>query len=146
VRRWLCALIATVIVLAAGPVVAQEAGLVLTDAYLQTVIPAVPAAGYFTLQNAGDTDRVLVGASSPGCGMLMLHQSRNNSGVEEMVAVDTITVQAHRNITFAPGGYHLMCMSPGDAVTPGGTVPVTLMFEDGGALTADFPVRSPTEN
>ena len=64
---------------------------------------------------------------------------------EEMVAVEAIVVPAHGIITFAPAGYHLMCMSPGDAVTPGGAVSVTLTFADGGTLSADFPVRSATD-
>ena len=47
------------------------------------------------------------------------------------------------SVTFAPAGYHLMCMKPTAAVKPGGTVPVTLTFKDGGTLTGDFPVRGP---
>ncbi len=134
------------VAIAAAPATATVAtGLVVTGAYLQTVIATVPAAGYFTLENTGDTDRVLVSASSPGCGALMMHQSQDVGGVGQMIAVDTLLVPAHGSVTFSPGGYHLMCISPGDAVTPGGTVPVTLTFADGGALTVDFPVRRPTD-
>ena len=54
--------------LSAGlPAAADEHGLEVSDAYMQTTIPSRPAAGYFTLKNNGDVDRVLVGASSPGC-------------------------------------------------------------------------------
>ena len=37
-----------------------------------------------------------------------------------------------------------MCMSPTAAAAPGGSVPVTLRFEDGGSLVASFPVRGAT--
>ena len=126
---------------AAEPAAADEAGLALSGPYMRLIIPARPAAGYFTLENAGDADRALVGAASPGCGSVMLHKSESKNGVETMMPVASVPVPAHQSISFAPGAYHLMCMAPTASLKPGGSVPVTLKFEDGGTLTADFPVR-----
>ena len=64
--------------------------------------------------------------------------------METMREVDSITLPAHGSIDFAPGGFHLMCMSPTDALKPGTTTQMTLSFKDGDALTSDFPVRSVT--
>ncbi len=127
------------------PAAAAETDLVLSGGYMQTTIPAVPAAGYFTLENKGDTDRELVGASSPGCGSVMLHKSEEVNGVSTMRHVDSVPVPAHNSITFAPGGYHLMCMSPTASLKLGSSVPVTLTFKNGGTVTSDFPVRKPGE-
>jgi periplasmic copper chaperone A len=132
---------ASAVFVAACPVAADEAGLALSGGYMRTIIPSRPAAGYFTLDNKSDTDRVLVGASSPGCGSVMLHKSEATNGVETMMPVDSVPVPAHQSVTFAPGGFHLMCMAPTAALKPGVSVPVTLTFKDGGALTGDFPVR-----
>jgi copper(I)-binding protein len=44
-------------------------------------------------------------------------------------------------VTFAPGGYHLMCMQPSMKI--GETVNVTLMFQDGSKLAAALPVFGP---
>jgi periplasmic copper chaperone A len=107
-------------------------------------MPSLPAAGYFTLSNAGATARILVAAASPACGALMLHQSVSTNGEERMVIVPSVTVPAHGNIRFAPGGYHLMCMSPGSAIKPGQSVPVTLRLRDGATLSTNFPVRGAT--
>jgi hypothetical protein len=123
---------------------AAEPGLAISNPWMRTVVPTRPAAGYFTLTNDTAKPHALVGASSPACGMLMLHKSVHENGLERMVMVKTIPVAAHNAVTFAPGGYHLMCMSPSHAVTPGSAVPVTLRFADGGTVTADFPVRSAT--
>lgn len=112
---------------------------------MQTTIPSVPGAGYFTLENKGETGRELVGASSPGCGSVMLHKSEEVDGVSTMHHVDGVPVPAHKSITFAPGGYHLMCMSPTASLKPGNSVPVTLTFKNGDKLTGDFPVRKPGE-
>jgi copper(I)-binding protein len=59
-----------------------------------------------------------------------------------MAMVDSVDVPAHGSISFAPGGYHLMCVRPADRVKPGNTVEMTLTFDDGGALTVDFRVRN----
>ena len=118
----------------------DAAGLSVTDGWLRSIIPSRPAGGYFTVKNDSDTDRKLVGASSPGCGMLMLHQSTTGT----MVMVRQVDVPAHGSAMFAPGGFHLMCMKPTDMIKPGKSVPVTLKFDGGGTLTADFPVRGAT--
>ena len=123
---------------------ADEGGLALTHPWFRLVMPSLPAAGYFTLSNSGAAAQSLVGASSPGCGMLMLHRSVNQGGQERMVMVQSVPVPAHGKVSFAPGGYHLMCMSPTAALRPGQSVPVTLRFAGGGSLTASFPVRNAT--
>lgn len=119
-------------------------GLGLSDGWMRIIIPSRPAAGYFTLKNNSSTERKLVGASSPDCGMMMLHQSKTENGVDQMMPVKEVAVPAHGSVHFAPGGYHLMCMRPKAAVKPGKSVPVTLTFDDGTSLTADFAVRGAT--
>ena len=104
------------------------------------LLPSRPAAGYFDLQNTGSTKLVLTGASSPGCGMLMLHRSVNTGGTERMEMVPELTVPAHGTVHVAPGGYHLMCTQPSPGLQTSGSVPVTLTFQGGGAVTTSFKV------
>lgn len=129
--------------LTTGPALAGEGGggLAVQNAWLRVLIPSRPAAGYFVLRNDGDAARQLVGARSPACGGLMLHRSLQESGQDRMEMVESVEVPPHGAVRFAPGGYHLMCMSPGADVKPGGQVPVTLRFADGAALTASFAVK-----
>jgi periplasmic copper chaperone A len=122
---------------------AAENGLAVSKAWMRFVLPSRPAAGYFTLANTTSKAVLLVGASSPACGTLMLHKSVvEKDGAERMVMVKSIAVPAHGNLSFAPGGYHLMCMDPAKTMTPGGKVPVTLRFDDKHTLTAEFLVRN----
>lgn len=120
---------------------AAESGVSLQDGWMRTLIRSRPAAGYFLLRNTTATPKVLIGAASPACGQLTLHQSLDQSGQHRMVAVRQVDVPAHGSLSFAPGNYHLMCMEPGKALKPGGSVKVTLDFADGGTLAADFAVR-----
>ncbi|MGH7116601.1 MAG: copper chaperone PCu(A)C [Stellaceae bacterium] len=145
VRRTLLVLCTICGALAAGAAArAGEGGLALESPWFRLVLPSLPAAGYFTLSNPTGEAHTLVGAASPACGMLMLHRSTSEGGQERMAMVQSVSVPAHGKVSFAPGGYHLMCTSPSPQMRPGRSVPVTLRFADGGSLTATFPVRNAT--
>ncbi len=119
-------------------VYAASTTVTVTKPWMRYLLPNIPAAGYMVLQNRGDSDAVLTGAASPACGMLMLHKSQDDSGMAMMMAVQTVTVPAHGSVTFALGGYHLMCMQPNMKI--GAQVPVTLTFQDGSTIAATLPV------
>ncbi len=118
--------------------VAEPASVTAQKPWMRYLLPSIPAAGYMVLQNNGAADAVLTSAASPACGMLMLHQSRDESGTAMMTDVGAITIPAHDSITFAPGGYHLMCMAPRMKV--GGAVDVVLTFQGGATLHVTAPV------
>jgi copper(I)-binding protein len=101
----------------------------------------LPAAGYFTLHNAGSNAVALAGASSPACGMLMLHKSSTENGMSSMSDMATVLVPAGAKVGFAPGGYHLMCDDPTPVMKHGARVPVTLQFQDGKTLATTFVVK-----
>lgn len=130
---------------ALGPAVAQAAGaavpLTVSNPWIRVVAGPTPAAAYFTLSNASNRPAALVGASSPDCGAMMMHESRSVNEVETMIMVARRTVPSHGQIAFSPGGFHLMCMAPSKAVRPGNSIPITLRFADGRRLAVVFPVR-----
>jgi periplasmic copper chaperone A len=110
----------------------------ISNPWMRYLLPNIPAGGYMVLQNSGDGDAVLTGASSPDCGSLMLHQSQDNSGMAMMMDVQSVTVPAKGKVSFAPGGYHLMCMQPKMKI--GQRVPVTLNFQGGFNILLTMPV------
>lgn len=123
---------------------AAERDLHVSDAWIRSIVPSRPAAGYFKLMNRGDQEVELTGASSPACGGMMLHHSMRENGVDKMMMVKSVPVPAHGSIAFAPGGYHLMCTQPTSAIKPGDSVPVTLTFSNGASVTAGFAVKGAT--
>jgi periplasmic copper chaperone A len=142
VRLGLCTALAVFLI--AAPVGHSDAaanGIAVSGQWFRFVMRSLPAAGYFTLSNATATAQTLIGAQSTACEALMLHRSVNTNGEERMVMVPNVPVPAHGSVRFAPGGYHLMCMSPKPAMTPGQSVPVTLRLANGETVNAQFPVR-----
>ena len=120
---------------AATPAITIENG------WIRALPGTVPSGGYFVLHNAGKGAATLIGAESPGCGMLMLHLSENKGGMSAMRHVESVDVAPGGTLAFKQGGYHLMCMQPTAAIKPGASVPVTLIFQGGMKVTASFAVR-----
>jgi len=133
---------AAVVAASFAPAIAAPPNATVSDAWIRALPASVPSGGYFTLHNNGSAPLKLTGASSPACGMLMLHKSEDMGGMMHMDDMTTIDVPAKGTLKFAPGGYHLMCMDATSAIKPGNTVDVTLQFAGGAALTAKFIVKN----
>jgi copper(I)-binding protein len=137
-------LLAALLTLTVVPVFAQASSISLSDGWIRLLPGGLPAAGYFTLHNNGKTKLALTGADTPACGMLMLHKSEDKGGMSSMQDVEQVDVPGGGNLSFSPGGYHLMCMDPKPALKLGASVPVTLTFKGAPPLTARFNVRGAT--
>ena len=124
----------------AGPALA--AGVTVDKAWFRAMPAHLPAAGYFTIHNSGNSEVSLTGASSNACGMLMLHKSSSGGGMAGMSDVESVSVAAGHTVSFAPNGLHLMCMDPTPELKHGATVPVTLQFAGGKTVTAGFVVKN----
>jgi len=121
---------------------AWAAPLDINGAWFRKLPGKLPAGGYFTAQNNSRHDVAITGVSSDACGMLMIHQSSNKSGMSSMDMMPKVTVPAGGQLRFAPGGYHLMCEQPKMKI--GAKVPVVLQLSDGTAVAVGFAVRGAT--
>jgi len=130
-------LLALLLPLLPGIAAAQQT-ITIQKPWMRYLLPNIPAAGYMTLLNTGNAPVTFTGASSPACGMLMLHKSEDDSGMAMMMDVPNITIPPGGSQVFAPGGYHLMCMQPHMKI--GETVPVTLNFQGGSPVSTSLPV------
>ena len=138
VGGWAVAALSVVLVLAPAALAHDTSA---TNAWFRALPSGLPAAGYFTLHNSGGTPVELVAAESPACGMLMVHRSTESGGVSRMDDIKSIAIPPGHTLVFAPGGYHLMCMDPGAAMSPGNHVLVTLIFADHRRIDVDFEVK-----
>ena len=121
--------------------VANAAPLDITNAWFRALPGKLPAGGYFTAQNNTQRDIAIAGASSDACGMLMIHRSRTAGGMSGMDMVEKVNVPAGGKVTFAPGGYHLMCTDPTLKMKIGAKVPVLFSLSDGSAVAVAFTVK-----
>lgn len=112
------------------------------NAWIREAPPGATAlAGYMTVHNHGDKDRVLVGASSPAFGDVMLHRTIMENGMAKMVHQMAITIPTGGKVTFKPNDYHIMLMKPKHALKAGDKVEITLEFKNGESMTVTYVVR-----
>ena len=125
------------------PALAQPTGVAVTEAWSRATTGTAQTAAIYVTVTASEPDR-LTGASTPAAAMAELHQSSIEAGVMQMRAVpDGLPVTPGTPIRMAPGGYHLMLMGLKQPLKQGDHVPVTLMFQHAGAVTADAVVAGP---
>lgn len=104
---------------------------------------AMNGAFYLTIRNRGSQPDRLIGAASPACGMVELHESYMMEGgaMGMRPLAGGIEVPANGTVEFKPGGLHIMCMHIQEPFKPGNRVPLTLRFEQAGELQVEVEVR-----
>lgn len=131
-----------VAVLTGGAHAADAGSVQVSRAWIRVLPSDLPAGGYATLRNAGDTPLVLIGVRSPDYRQVMLHESTTHNGQSTMAMIERLPLPPHAVVKLAPGGYHLMLMHALHPVMPGDHVKVTLLFADGRTLDVEFLARS----
>lgn len=117
--------------------------LMVDNAWIREAPPGATAlAGYMTLHNDSDKERVLVGASSPAFGNVMLHRTVMENGMAKMVHQMAITIPAGGKVMFKPNDYHIMLMKPKQTLKAGDKVDITLEFKNGETMTVTHVVRA----
>ena len=130
--------------LLAGPVAAQDAPAgprIENPVIYETTPVARTAAGYMTVTNTRDASDALLGVQAD-FPRVMLHESVESDGVMTMPHVERVEIPAGGEVSFAPGGLHVMFMGLSAPLKAGQRVPTTLTFEHGGEVAVDFEVRA----
>jgi len=65
--------------------------------------------------------------------------------VMKMRRVDAVEVPAGQTVAFAPGGLHVMLIGLKEPLITGKTFPLTLNFEQAGAVTLEVAVGQPSD-
>lgn len=141
-RQWPFAVLGLLFAVAAT---AASAEIEVEDAWSRATPPGVDrGAGYMTLRNTGDEERVLTGAETDRAKRTEIHESREVDGRMQMKPLpDGLTLEPGETVELKPMGIHLMLMGLEKALAEGDNVPVTLTFRDGETLDTELSVRSP---
>ncbi len=136
-------LIAVLAVLLLAPNALAAANIGVSNAWIPQAPPGVGMlAGYLTITNAGDTSVNLLAAQSDRFRSVTVHQTVIENGVSRMRELHLLEIAPGKEITFAPGGMHLMLMQPRTPVVPGEHIAITLLLSDGQRVPAMFDVQA----
>lgn len=103
------------------------------------------SAAFMLLDNGGDMDVEIVGASSEVAETTELHEMSEVDGEMAMSAIESIEIRPDRGQILQPGGTHIMLMGLTEELVAGDEVSVTLEFGDGSRLEVLAPVKPFTE-
>lgn len=123
---------------------AEPEGISVTEAWARpTVGEGRTTAAYMTIANAGETDDVLKGVTSPSADRVELHETKmTGEGIMQMRPLkDGLLVAASGTAVLKPGGLHVMVMGLESALDEGGELPLTLEFAKAGPMEIMVPVR-----
>jgi len=114
-----------------------------TAAWARPAAAGSDSAAYLTITNGRLADDVLVGASSPAVTSAEIHEtSTDANGMTGMHKVDQLVIPTGRTVVFDEGGHHVMLIGLTQALEVGKTFPLTLTFEQTGAVTVAVEVRA----
>lgn len=120
----------------------QAAEITISDPYARAVPPGQPnSAVFLSLTNPSMQDRALVSAESPAAETTELHTHINENGMMRMRRIDRIPLPAGETVTLKPGGLHIMLIGLKQTLEPGASVDLTLIYDDGGKMSVQAPVR-----
>lgn len=134
------------LVLCLAPAIAAAADTIrITGAWARATPPTIEnGAAYLVIHNPGRRDDALVGARTPRAAGAELHRSSYGSGQASMAHTPRVRVPAGDQITFEPGGRHVMLTGLEAPLTAGERFPLTLIFEHTGEIEVMVPVQPAT--
>ena len=120
----------------------KEPELVIRDGWVQEG-PASQkiTAAYMVIENHGQADVALKGASSSAADVIELHKMELTDGLMKMRKIESINVPAGGKVELKPGGYHLMVIGLRQPLKEGDTVSMTLEFSNDLRQSIDIPVK-----
>ena len=126
----------------AGMNMAKAGNVMIHEPWARASLGQTPnSAAYMVLEiTEGEPDR-LVSGSSPVANKVELHTHLMEDGVAKMRPVEVIEIAPGAPAVLKPGGLHLMIMGLVQKLEAGQTMPITLVFENGGEVTLEVPIK-----
>ena len=99
------------------------------------------AAGYMTL--TASEPMQLIGITTPAADTAEVHQMKMEGDIMRMRAVPQLDLPAGQPVELKPGGYHVMLMELKQPLTPGMTIPMTLLLRDAKGVASKLQLKLP---
>jgi copper(I)-binding protein len=87
----------------------------------------------------------LVGVATPVAGVAEVHEMKLEGDTMKMRGVPALDLPARQAVELKPGGYHVMLMDLQQPIRVGGSVPLTLTFEDAKGVKSTLALQVPVQ-
>ena len=114
-----------------------------TGCWIRVLPGKLPSAAYFNIDNQADKAIDLQAVQSESYAHSMLHTTKMEEGMAKMQHTPSVTIPAKGQLSFAPGGYHVMLEQAKGDIAVGSSQTLTLIFGHNQALPVTCDVRGP---
>jgi hypothetical protein len=112
------------------------------EAWIKNLPPAVPVrAGYMTIRNTQAIAVSIIAIRSDVFTSVEIHRTIAEDGMMRMEPVPTLVIEPDSSVQLAPGGLHLMMMSPAEPTKPGDVLQIVIELDDGSTQSLNMTVK-----
>ena len=113
------------------------------NTFARAAIPGMHMSGAFmVIHNDGDTEHLLVDATSSAARHVELHAHIEEDGMMRMRRMAHFHLKPGQAKTLKPGGLHIMLMGLQEEMKEGSNITVELIFQDDSRTLITVPVKS----
>ena len=132
-------LILAVVPLLSNCTTAAAEGIEVRDAWIRPAAKGGNGAVYFVIRSSA-TDEI-VSISSDAAAAVEIHESRMNGDVMEMRQLESVPLAEGQEVTFEPGGMHIMLVGLQQELKAGDEIQITLHFKNYEDTRLSVPVQ-----
>ena len=147
-RTYLTVLFSTIIAVGAfAHDTETQTGLIIEHPWARPSVPgAQVSAGYIEIENTGQQDDVLLGATAEAVDEIQIHRMLKDGEMVMMERLmDGLPVPAGDYVTLQPGGLHFMLLGLQKQLIDGDTLSGTLVFKHAGRIDVTFMIEPLTK-
>lgn len=119
---------------------APQSGIEVSDAWARPALQGENGAVYFVVQNHDSETHEMVGIASDVAEAVELHESMMSGDVMQMHPLESVALEPGTQVTFEPGGLHVMLVGLKKALAAGDEFEITLKFDNFEDIRITVPV------
>ena len=136
-RTLISALIVILLITACGP----EKGIEVHSAWMRPSPKGTNGGVYFELHNHASTPDELTGITSEAAVVVEIHESKMEGDVMKMEMLTSLPIDAYADMTFEPGGLHVMLVNLHQELKMDDEFEIVLHFKDHEDITVHVIVK-----
>ena len=126
--KWILVLVLTATLLLSSCSAPATEGMEVRDAWARPALQGGNGAVYFVIRSSIADE--IVGVTSDVAESVEMHESRMSGDVMEMRQVQSVSLGAGHEVTFEPGGFHIMLIGLKQDLKDGDEIAINLQFKN----------------
>lgn len=130
-----------IVLLLSGCAAPSQTGVEVSEAWTRPAAQGGNGAIYFVIENHSLETQEMIGVESDVAEAVEMHESKMSGDVMEMHQLESVSLEPGAEVTFEPGGLHIMLVGLKQDLKIGDEIQVTLNFSNAQAIQVTVPVQ-----